>query len=123
MRQVLLLVCLGVVGFLLYQRFRPPVVDHCRQALEHLLRSPSTLNIVLTEVASQKRVTLTYDAENGFGAPVRSTIVCEAGSEGKNRLSAITLNDQPMSDDEVDVVNLRVWGLDLYLEQERGLQR
>ena len=56
----------------------------CDRAIQKTLRAPATYNRIAGELdaGSDYMFSITYDAENGFGVPVRSTGTCRVYDNG-----------------------------------------
>jgi len=111
MRQVFLLICLGFIGSYFYNKLHPPILEYCKFALVQSLRSPSTLDIISTDVDTvyKKKAAITYDAANAYGAPVRSIIKCELGNGHIKKLASITMDGEEISELALFEVNAALY--------------
>ena len=109
MRQVFLLICLGLICLHFYNKLNPPILEHCKFALEQSLRSPSTLDIISTETMRSKTATIHYDAANAFGAPIRSVIKCELGEGRLKTLKSVMKNGVALSDAALSTINYALY--------------
>jgi hypothetical protein len=79
---------LGVIGFVLLAGCSGKTSDlaKCDDALKVQLKAPSTyrrISVAEEYQAEKPRYTITYDAENTFGAPLRSQGLCYLSTDRK----------------------------------------